>query len=86
MNSSGRIDYRPGHAQRGITTRSLGLAALFFAACSPTAKLPPLSAAAEGVEVAKVDPPRGAVLIGPVEATHGTGCGILGKRGTSRAR
>jgi hypothetical protein len=71
-------------SSRGITLSStavLGVAPVVaLAACR--APVPPLSPAAEGVEVGERDAPSGASNLGPVEATHGEGCGIHGTQGT----
>jgi hypothetical protein len=41
-----------------------------------------VSPSAQGVEIAKADPPKGSREIGPIEAVHGNGCGGFGAKGT----
>jgi hypothetical protein len=53
-----------------------------LAGCLNNASVPPLSPAAQGIQVSSTDPPAGAHLIGPISATHGNGCGIANQRGT----
>lgn len=53
-----------------------------LAACLNNASVPPLSPAAQAIQVTDADPPPGARLIGPLSATHGKGCGIANQRGT----
>ncbi len=43
---------------------------------------PPLSPAAQSVQVLKSDPPRSCRDLGPLEAVHGSGCGGFGSQGT----
>ena len=51
--------------------------------CARYAAVPVLSPAERGVTIAASEPPASAVLLGPVQASHGKGCGILGSaRGT----
>jgi hypothetical protein len=38
--------------------------------------------AAQRIEIRKADPPKGAREIGPIEAMHGSGCGLYGAKGT----
>ena len=59
----------------------LALVAL-VGACGVAATVEPLSPKAQAVEIAKGDPPQGARLIGPIEASHGNGCGAYGRKGT----
>ncbi|MEO8904930.1 MAG: hypothetical protein ABI488_21065 [Polyangiaceae bacterium] len=71
---------------RDLSKWLLGLAsvgaAACLAACLNNAKLVPLSPAGQGVRVDSGEPPTGAHLVGPVTATHGSGCGIANERGT----
>jgi hypothetical protein len=59
-----------------------GIAAAALSGCGVAASVPPVSATAAKVNVVKSDPPAGAQLIGPVEGTHGSGCGMYGRKGT----
>jgi hypothetical protein len=47
-----------------------------------TEPVQPLSGAALGVELSNGAPPSTHTLLGPIEATHGHGCGVIGKDGT----
>ncbi|MEO7037150.1 MAG: hypothetical protein ABI548_24565 [Polyangiaceae bacterium] len=71
---------------RDLSKSLLGLALLgvaaCLAACLNNARVPPLSPAGQGVRVDSGEPPTGAHLVGPVTATHGSGCGIANERGT----
>lgn len=62
--------------------RSGAILVLAVAACGGMAPLPPASAQATEVTVAKADPPPGSADLGPIEAAHGEGCGGFGERGT----
>jgi hypothetical protein len=67
----------------GRLFRAAGTAALLIlGACGAKANVPPMSPQAQTVEVKKADAPPGATLIGPIEASHGSGCGIYGRQGT----
>lgn len=50
-------------------------------ACGGAAPEAKLADGAEGVKLGKADAPPGAIEIGPVEATHGHGCGMYGEEG-----
>jgi hypothetical protein len=41
-----------------------------------------IAPAAQQVQIAKADPPRGSREIGPIEAIHGEGCGGFGAKGS----
>ena len=58
------------------------LTVLSAAGCSPEPPLVALSPQAQQVRVENASPPAGAVLIGPLKATDGSGCGIGGDRGS----
>jgi hypothetical protein len=51
-------------------------------ACHDEPPVRPVSAWAAGVRVEKAEPPAGARLVAEVEGVDGTGCGILGDRGS----
>lgn len=61
-----------------------GLALVVGCATTSTAPLPVLSPAIEDVDVRLSEPAPGAQLIGPVEASHGSGCGAFGESGTEQ--
>jgi hypothetical protein len=41
-----------------------------------------MSPTAHQVEARKADPPPGAREVGPIEAVHGSGCGLIGEKGS----
>ena len=55
-----------------------------MAGCATVAPQPVLSPAMEAVDLRLSEPPPGARLIGPVEASHGSGCGSFGEVGTEQ--
>jgi len=54
------------------------LVVLGGAACAYQAAVPPVAPEAQAVRIEASDPPSGATLVGPIAATHGSGCGIGG--------
>jgi hypothetical protein len=65
-----------------MTTRYGVFVMWVLSACGAVADLPPTSPHAREVEVGKSDPPPGSVEIGPIEASHGDGCGTFATTGT----
>jgi len=53
-----------------------------FILASCVANAVPLTPGGQAVLARKSDPPRGAQEIGPIEVTHGSGCGGFGEKGT----
>jgi hypothetical protein len=59
-----------------------GLLWVWAAGCNPEPALRPVSPQAESVRVESFDPPVGARLAGPIQASDGEGCGVSGTRGS----
>jgi len=60
----------------------VGATLLSLTSCNGVAAVPPLSPQSQQVRVEDRDPPAGATLLGPVQATHGQGCSFTGDQGT----
>jgi hypothetical protein len=60
----------------------LAFAAFVSLASASTADPVRLAPGAEAVRIGTADPPFGMVELGPIEVSHGSGCGALGETGT----
>jgi hypothetical protein len=56
--------------------------AILLLGCGGSARVPPLSPGAPDVEFGKSDPGPGFVELGPIESSHGSGCGLYGTKGS----
>ncbi len=68
--------------EREIPMLAAGLLLIGAAGCDAEPALRPVSPRAQLVRVENFDPPAGAQLAGPIQASDGEGCGIGGTRGS----